>query len=225
MRRRVASRPMSNRIEELARTPGMAAGASPANGGSVVGKRSFDCVFATAALIVTLPLCGAIAVAIWLEDRGPVLFRQDRVGLDGRVFRMLKFRSMVDRAEARTGPVFAHRDDPRRTRVGRILRRSSLDELPQLWNVIVGDMSLVGPRPERPVFIERFRSEIPGYMLRHRVESGMTGWAQVHGWRGDTSLRRRVEHDLYYIRNRSLWLDLRILLQTLWRGIFGANAY
>jgi putative colanic acid biosynthesis UDP-glucose lipid carrier transferase len=146
-----------------------------------------------------------------------VLYRQERVGLDGRVFRMLKFRTMVPDAEAVTGPIWARNGDPRETWVGGFLRRTSLDELPQLWNVLRGDMSLVGPRPERPVFIEQFRREVPGYMLRHKVKAGLTGWAQVHRWRGDTSLHERIEHDLYYIRNWSLGLDLRILLMTLWR--------
>ena len=126
------------------------------------------------------------------------------MGLDGRVFRMLKFRTMRLDAESETGPVWTSPDDPRRTRVGALLRRTSVDELPQLWNVLRGDMSLVGPRPERPVFIERFRREIPGYMLRHKVRAGLTGWAQVHGWRGDTSLHERIEHDIYYIQNWSL---------------------
>ena len=126
-------------------------------------------------------------------------------------------------AESGSGPVWAVEGDPRRTRMGSWLRRANLDELPQLWNVLRGDMSLVGPRPERPVFIEQFRHEVPGYMLRHKVRAGLTGWAQVHGWRGNTSLRQRVEHDIYYIRNWSFALDLRILLMTAWRG--RRNAY
>ena len=138
---------------------------------------------------------------------------------------MFKFRSMVNRAEDTSGPVWTQEDDPRRTRLGALLRRFSLDELPQLWNVIRGDMSLVGPRPERPVFIEQFRSEIPDYMLRHKVKAGMTGWAQIHGWRGSTSLHQRIEHDLYYIQNWSLGLDLWIMIRTVWRGIFNSNAY
>jgi lipopolysaccharide/colanic/teichoic acid biosynthesis glycosyltransferase len=132
---------------------------------------------------------------------------------------------MTRDAEDETGPVWASPADPRKTRLGAFLRRTSLDELPQLWNVLVGDMSLVGPRPERPVFIERFRSEIPGYMFRHKVKAGLTGWAQVRGWRGNTSLHQRIEHDIFYIQNWSLGLDVRILIMTLWRGWMGRNAY
>jgi lipopolysaccharide/colanic/teichoic acid biosynthesis glycosyltransferase len=138
---------------------------------------------------------------------------------------MYKFRTMIDGAERESGPVWARPKDERRTRLGGFLRRLSLDELPQLWNVLRGDMSLVGPRPERPVFIEEFRREVPGYMLRHRVKAGLTGWAQVHGWRGNTSLHERVEHDLYYIQNWSLGLDLQILFMTLQRGFRENNAY
>jgi len=141
------------------------------------------------------------------------------------VFQMLKFRTMTANAELSTGPVWTAPDDPRRTRLGVFLRRMSLDELPQLWNVLRGDMSLVGPRPERPVFIEQFRREIPGYMLRHKIKAGLTGWAQVNGWRGNTSLHERVEHDIHYIQNWSLLLDVKILLLTLWRGLVHRNAY
>ena len=140
-------------------------------------------------------------------------------------FRMIKFRTMREDAERETGEVWAQQDDPRRTRVGAALRRMSLDELPQLWNVLKGEMSLVGPRPERPVFVEQFRHRFPRYMLRHRVKAGMTGWAQVKGWRGNTSLERRLEHDLYYIQHWSLWLDMKILWLTLWRGFVDRNAY
>jgi lipopolysaccharide/colanic/teichoic acid biosynthesis glycosyltransferase len=147
------------------------------------------------------------------------------MGLDGHVFEMLKFRTMKRDAEAESGPVWTSEDDPRRTRLGAFLRAASLDELPQLWNVVRGDMSLVGPRPERPVFIERFRREVPGYMLRHKVKAGLTGWAQIHGWRGDTSLHERIEHDIYYIQNWSLGLDIRILLMQLWKGFSDRNAY
>jgi exopolysaccharide biosynthesis polyprenyl glycosylphosphotransferase len=166
-----------------------------------------------------------IAVLIKLEDRGPVFYRQERMGLDGKPFQIVKFRSMRVGAEAESGAVWTQKGDPRRTRVGRVLRAWSLDELPQLWNVFRGDMSLVGPRPERPHFVEQFRSEYPHYMLRHKVRSGITGWAQVHGWRGNTSVRMRIEHDLYYIENWSLMLDLKILLMTLRSGIRHENAY
>jgi lipopolysaccharide/colanic/teichoic acid biosynthesis glycosyltransferase len=153
------------------------------------------------------------------------LYAQERMGLDGRVFRIFKFRTMVPDAERDTGAVWSSSGDPRRTRLGAFLRRTGLDELPQLWNVLRGDMSLVGPRPERPALIEEFRREVPGYMLRHKVRAGLTGWAQIHGWRGNTSLHERLEHDIDYIQNWSLGLDLRILLVTMWRGWRDRNAY
>jgi lipopolysaccharide/colanic/teichoic acid biosynthesis glycosyltransferase len=158
-----------------------------------------------------------------LTSGRPILYRQRRMGHDGRGFEMLKFRSMRRDAEA-AGPGWTRANDPRRTRIGRWLRKRDLDELPQLFNVLRGDMSLVGPRPERPAYIEAFRREVPGYMLRHKVRAGMTGWAQVHGWRGDTSIQERVEHDLYYIQRWSLWLDLRILFMTLFRRRSAARA-
>ena len=198
---------------------------TPLLGWAAVGKRVFDISVGSAALLLMSPVMLLIAGALYLQAERPILYRQERMGLDGRVFAMLKFRTMRPDAEAESGPVWTGRDDPRRTRLGRFLRRFSLDELPQLWNVRKGEMSLVGPRPERPVFIEAFRSEIPGYMLRHKVKAGMTGWAQIHGWRGDTSLHQRIEHDLYYIQNWSLGLDVRILIRTGWVGLFDSNAY
>ena len=166
-----------------------------------------------------------LAVAVKLTSRGPILYRQTRTGLARRPFAMLKFRTMRCDAERLTGPVWTTRDDRRCTRLGRFMRRWSLDELPQLFNVLAGNMSLVGPRPERGVFVEKFRDQIPGYDQRHRVKVGMTGWAQVNGWRGNTSLRHRVQCDLYYIANWSIAFDLQILLMTVWRGIRHRNAY
>jgi Undecaprenyl-phosphate glucose phosphotransferase len=181
-------------------------------------KRAMDLLIGSVTLCLSLPLMILIAVLIKLTSVGPVLYRQQRMGLDGRRFEMLKFRTMVDNAESITGPIWSSEDDPRITAVGRWLRQSSLDELPQLVNVIRGEMSLVGPRPERPPLIEEFRKTIPKYMLRHKVKAGMTGWAQVNGWRGNTSLERRIEHDLDYIENWSLWRDLKILALTLFGG-------
>jgi len=183
-----------------------------------------DLAVAVAAMIVLLPLFPLIAFAIWIEDRGPVFYRQERMGLDGRSFMILKFRSMRVNAEATSGPVWAIKDDPRRTRVGTVLRHWSLDELPQIWNVITGDMSIIGPRPERPTFVREFKHKIPRYMLRHRVKSGITGWAQVHGWRGNTSIKKRIQYDLYYIQNWSLSLDFKILWMTI-RYALRLNAY
>lgn len=189
---------------------------TPLYGINAVLKRVFDlAVGALCLLIAALPML-VIAVLIKLTSRGPVLYRQRRMGLDGCEFDMLKFRTMAANAEADTGPVWAGSDDARRTKIGRFLRRTSLDELPQLFNVLSGEMSLVGPRPERPEFIARFKDEIPRYMLRHKMKAGMTGYAQVRGLRGaNTSLRKRIQHDVHYIRNWSLWLDARILLRTV----------
>lgn len=208
---------LNSSVEDFDGLPVINLRESPLVGWAAIQKRVFDVAVSSLLLLAALPVMVAIALAIRLSAGAPVLYRQERMGLDGHVFWMLKFRTMVHDAERETGPVWARREDPRETRVGSLLRRTSLDELPQLWNVLCGDMSLVGPRPERPVFIEQFRREVPGYMLRHKVKAGLTGWAQVHRWRGDTSLHERIEHDLYYIRNWSLGLDVRILLMTLWR--------
>jgi len=197
---------------------------SPLHGWNLVLKRTVDIVVGAAALALAAPLMLAVALAIRLSSPGPVLLRQERMGLDGRAFTMLKFRTMRVDAEIQSGPVWAQADDPRRTRVGAWLRRFSLDELPQLVNVLRGEMSLVGPRPERSMFVEEFRRKFPGYMLRHTVKAGMTGWAQINGWRGNTSLEKRLEYDLYYIERWSLGFDCKILLQTLWRT-FSTNAY
>ncbi len=212
-------------VEDLDGLPVINLRETPLVGWSAVQKRVVDVTVGGLALLVALPFMALIASAIALTSGFPILYRQERMGLDGHLFSMLKFRTMAPDAEEDSGPVWTQPDDPRRTRLGAWLRRFSADELPQLWNVLVGDMSLVGPRPERPVFIEEFRREIPGYMLRHKVRSGLTGWAQIHGWRGDTDLHQRVEHDIYYIQNWSLGLDLRILLSTLWRGVSNRNAY
>ncbi|MBP8154394.1 MAG: sugar transferase, partial [Nitrospira sp.] len=156
---------------------------------------------------------------------GPVVFRQLSMGLDGQAFEMLKFRSMKLDAESETGPVWTQPNDDRRTPIGAFLRRTSLDELPQFWNVLRGEMSIVGPRPERPEFIARFRETLPQYMLRHKMKAGITGWAQINGWRGNTSLERRIEHDLYYIEHWSIWFDFKIMLLTAWRGFIHRHAY
>ncbi|HEX3581332.1 MAG TPA: undecaprenyl-phosphate glucose phosphotransferase [Thermoanaerobaculia bacterium] len=213
------------RVEDIDGLPTINLSDTPLEGWSRFLKRAFDLLVATAALVVFSPLMIAVAIAIWLEDRGPIFYRQVRMGLDGKPFDIVKFRSMRVGAENQSGAVWAEKDDPRRTRVGRFIRPWSLDELPQLWNVFVGDMSVVGPRPERPQFVEQFRAEFPHYMLRHKVRAGMTGWAQVHGWRGNTSVRIRIEHDLYYIENWSLGLDVKILFMTLLHGLRHENAY
>ena len=188
-------------------------------------KRSFDIVVSSILLALFSPLFLIIEMIIKLESRGPVFFRQQRIGLDGRMFEMLKFRSMQVEAESESGPIFAREDDPRRTHVGTVLRRTSMDELPQLMNVLKGEMSLVGPRPERPFFVDRFKDLVPKYLDRHRVKTGMTGWAQVNGLRGNTSLEERIKYDVYYIENWSLWFDIRILMKTIGAFFPARDAY
>ena len=191
---------------------------------NALAKRAFDLILSALFLALLAPLLLLVALLVKLGSPGPVLYRQERVGLDGKPFRMLKLRTMRNQAE-QDGPRFAEPEDPRVTRLGSLLRRASIDELPQLLNVLAGDMSLVGPRPERPIFIDKFRRHIPRYQLRHMVKAGMTGWAQIHGLRGQTSIEKRVEYDLYYIEHWSLLLDLRILVRTLAGGFLSRNAY
>lgn len=194
---------------------------------NVIVKRVMDVVLASLGLLIAAPLMVLIAAAIKMTSRGPVFYRQERCSFNGEPFLMLKFRTMRADAEKNTGPVWAERDDPRRTWFGAFLRATNLDELPQLFNVLRGEMSLVGPRPERPIFINRFKSTIPNYMARHAAKCGMTGWAQVNGWRGNTSLRRRVQFDLFYITHWNPLFDLRILFLTVLRMLLGRqrNAY
>ena len=211
-------------VEDLDGLPVVHLTQVPLTGWMSLVKRTLDLAIAGTALLLLSPLFGVIAVAIVLTG-GPVLYRQQRMGLDGRPFEIVKFRSMRPDAEDESGPTWAGPEDPRRTGVGRFLRRWSLDELPQLVNVVKGEMSLVGPRPERPEFVSEFKEKFPQYMLRHRVRAGMTGWAQVNGWRGNTSLSKRIEYDLYYIENWSLALDIKILWMTLRYGLRHRNAY
>jgi exopolysaccharide biosynthesis polyprenyl glycosylphosphotransferase len=185
-------------------------------------KRGLDLVLSSIGLILLSPLMLLTAILIKLESPGPVFYTQERMGLDARPFKILKFRSMRQDAEAQ-GPGWTVEDDPRRTRLGTLLRTLSLDELPQLVNVLVGDMSLVGPRPERPVYVEQFRQSIPRYMDRHREKAGLTGWAQVNGLRGDTSIAERTKYDLWYIENWSLALDIKIILRTLIQWLINTN--
>lgn len=198
---------------------------SPLDGLGSLIKRITDFVFVSLGLVLISPVLLLVALMVKLTSKGPIFYAQERCGLDGRSFQIWKFRSMRVDAESQSGAVWAKKGDDRRTPIGAFLRATSLDELPQLWNVLKGEMSLVGPRPERPVFVQQFREEIPHYMLRHKVKAGITGWAQVNGWRGDTSLEQRIECDLYYIRNWSYSLDLKILWLTLWRGFVNKNAY
>lgn len=211
-------------IEEFEGLPVISLQESPIDGINLVTKRILDLICALIISLVLSPLLLLIAVLVKLTSRGPVLYKQERVSVDGSSFTIFKFRTMYTDAED-SGPGWTTKGDSRVTPLGRFLRSWSLDELPQLFNVLRGDMSIVGPRPERPVFIEEFRQRIPRYMLRHKVPAGMTGWAQVNGWRGDTSIDKRIEYDLYYIENWSLGLDLKILFMTVFRGFRDRNAY
>jgi Undecaprenyl-phosphate glucose phosphotransferase len=213
------------RLEDLDGVPVININDVPLQGFNAIVKRGIDTAISSAMLLVLAIPLGLIAALIKLSSRGDVFYRQERMGLDGKPFMIYKFRSMYDDAEAETGPVFASEQDPRRTPLGRLLRRSNVDELPQLWNVLRGDMSIVGPRPERPLFVAQFKDKIPQYMLRHKVKAGITGWAQVNGWRGNTSIEKRIEYDLYYIENWSVRLDLKIMWLTLLRGFFHKHAY
>lgn len=198
---------------------------NPHFGLNVMFKRGMDILLSLVGLVLISPLLLGIAALIKLTSKGPVFYRQERCGLNGQSFQMLKFRSMKMDAEKETGAVWAIKNDDRRTILGTFLRSTSIDELPQLFNVLKGEMSLVGPRPERPVFIDKFRKTIPNYMARHSVKAGITGWAQVHGWRGNTSLRKRLQYDLYYITHWTPWMDIRILWMTIFKGMIHRNAY
>ena len=215
------------RLEDLDGIPIININDVPLQGFNSAFKHISDVAISSAIILLLAIPFAIIAAIIKMTSLGPVFYRQERMGLDGKRFLVYKFRSMFEDAEKGTGPVWAIDNDPRTTPVGKLLRRSNFDEFPQLWNVIRGEMSLVGPRPERPFFVEKFKQRIPQYMLRHKVKSGMTGWAQVNGWRGDTSIEKRIEYDLYYIENWSTTLDIKILFLTfliLIRGFFNNRA-
>ena len=199
-------------------------------------RRFQDILFSLIAIIILSPVMLITVISIIIDDpKGSPIFSQIRVGRAGKKFKMYKVRSMVVDAEDRLqvllkdnemdGPAFKMTDDPRITKVGKFIRKTSIDELPQLFNILKGDMSLVGPRPERPQFVEKFREEIPRYMVKHQVRPGMTGWAQVNGFRGDTSIRKRIDCDLYYIENWTMGMDLKIILMTFFKGFINKNAY
>lgn len=188
-------------------------------------KRIVDIFGAVVAIIIFSPVMLVTAIAIKLTSPGPLIYSQDRVGLHNRPFKMYKFRSMEVQTPTAEKSQWTTPHDPRVTPIGKFIRRTSIDEMPQLFNVLVGEMSLVGPRPERPFFVERFKEEIPRYMIKHQVRPGMTGWAQVNGYRGDTSITKRIEHDLYYIENWTLGLDFKILFLTFFKGFINKNAY
>jgi Undecaprenyl-phosphate glucose phosphotransferase len=207
------------RLEDLDGLPLISINDVPLRGFNSVLKRVTDIALSAGVIVVGAIPAAIVSLLIKRSSPGQVFYTQERMGLDGKAFKVYKFRSMPVDAEDGSGPVWAREDDPRATKVGRWLRRSDFDELPQFWNVLRGDMSIVGPRPERPFFVEQFKHRIPSYMLRHKVKAGITGWAQVNGWRGNTSLEKRIEFDLYYIENWSLSLDFKIMWLTVLRGL------
>jgi Undecaprenyl-phosphate glucose phosphotransferase len=188
-------------------------------------KRLMDLIIAAAALVVASPVMVIAAVLVKLTSKGPVIFKQERIGLHNKPFKMYKFRTMKVQKSAEEQKGWTTKDDPRVTRVGKFLRRTSIDELPQLFNILKGDMSVVGPRPERPQFVEKFKEEIPRYMVKHQVRPGLTGWAQVNGYRGDTSIKKRIEYDIFYIENWTISFDVKIILMTFFTGFINKNAY
>ncbi len=213
------------RIQEIEGIPFIKLKDIPMTTWNRILKRTFDIVFSGTVLVIALPLMIVIAAIIKLTSSGTVFYIQERIGLDGISFPLIKFRSMRVDAEQQTGPKRATKNDNRTTMIGKILRRTSMDELPQFWNVLVGDMSVVGPRPERQYFVEQFKYKIPRYLERHRVKTGMTGWAQVNGLRGDAPIEERTKFDIYYVENWSLVFDVKIILKTIRAVIFGEGAY
>ena len=195
------------------------------NTGNMVVKRVIDIAGAIFGIILTSPIMLTAAILVKCSSPGPVIFKQERVGLHNKPFYMYKFRSMEQQSPGEEKKAWTVKNDPRVTGIGKILRKTSLDELPQLFNILKGDMSLIGPRPERPLFVEKFKEEIPRYMVKHQVRPGLTGWAQVNGLRGDTSIRKRIEYDIYYIENWTLWFDIKIIFMTFFTGFINKNAY
>lgn len=195
------------------------------NTGNMVIKRAMDIVGSIFGIIITSPIMLISAILVKLSSPGPVIFKQERVGLHNKPFYMYKFRSMAMQTAAEEKKGWTVRNDPRVTGIGKVLRRTSIDELPQLFNILKGDMSLVGPRPERPQFVEKFKEEIPRYMVKHQVRPGLTGWAQVNGLRGDSSIKKRIEYDIYYIENWTIGFDIKIILMTFFTGFINKNAY
>ena len=196
-----------------------------ANTANMLIKRFVDIFGAVVAIVLFSPIMLIAVIGVKTTSKGPLIFKQERVGLHNRPFQMYKFRSMEVQESEDEKKGWTRKNDPRVTKIGRILRKTSIDELPQFFNVLNGDMSLIGPRPERPLFVEKFKEEIPRYMIKHQVRPGITGWAQVNGYRGDTSIRKRIEYDLYYIENWSMALDFRILFLTFFKGFINKNAY
>ena len=192
---------------------------------NLIFKRIVDIVGSVVAILISSPVILITAIAVKVTSPGPIIFSQERVGLHNKSFKMYKFRSMEIQKKSVEQKAWTVKNDPRVTKVGRFIRKTSIDELPQLFNILKGDMSLVGPRPERPLFVEKFKEEIPRYMIKHQVRPGLTGWAQINGYRGDTSIRKRIEYDLYYIENWTMGFDIKILFLTIFKGFINKNAY
>lgn len=190
-----------------------------------ISKRIVDIVTALAGLVVSAPVMVGAAIAVGCTSRGPIIFKQERIGLHNKPFKMYKFRTMEVQKPSKEAQGWTTKDDPRVTKVGKFLRRTSIDELPQLFNILKGNMSVVGPRPERPQFVEKFKEEIPRYMVKHQVRPGLTGWAQINGYRGDTSIKRRIEYDIFYIENWTMSFDIKIMFLTIFKGFINKNAY
>jgi putative colanic acid biosynthesis UDP-glucose lipid carrier transferase len=216
---------INHSVSEILGMPVINMVASPIVGSSIIIKAIEDKLLSALILFLLSPLFLIISLLVKLSSPGPVFYKQKRISWNGKAFEMLKFRSMPVNAESKTGAVWAKQDDQRATKIGAFLRKTSLDELPQFINVLNGDMSIVGPRPERPEFVDKFKHEIPGYMKKHLVKAGITGWAQVNGWRGNTDLVKRIECDLYYITHWSLGFDLKIIFLTIFKGFVNKNAY
>ena len=216
---------INHSVTEFAGLPVINLTESPMNGANKIIKAIEDRSVALLLLVLASPLFLLISIAIKLDSPGPVFYRQKRVSWNGNPFTMLKFRTMVVDAESESGPVWTNKDQNRTTRLGRFLRKTSLDEIPQFLNVLSGEMSIVGPRPERPYFVEQFKEEVPDYMKKHLVKAGITGWAQINGWRGDTCVKTRIQYDLYYVENWSVWFDIKIMFMTLFKGFVHRNAY
>jgi len=216
---------LNHSVFEIGGVPVIQLRGTPMRGMNAVLKSCEDKILASVILILISPILLFVALGVKLSSPGPVFYKQERISWNNKSFKMLKFRSMPVNTESKTGAVWAKPGENRATRFGSFLRKTSLDELPQFINVLKGDMSIVGPRPERPVFVEQFKDQIPGYMFKHMMKAGITGWAQVNGWRGDTDLAKRIEYDLFYIENWSLGLDIKIIFMTLYKGFINKNAY
>lgn len=192
---------------------------------NAICKRLVDIIGSLLGIILLSPLLIIVALVVKFTSKGPIIFKQQRVGLHNKTFNMYKFRTMCVQDKESEAKAWTTKDDPRVTKVGKLLRKTSIDELPQLFNILKGDMSIVGPRPERPQFVEKFKEEIPRYMIKHQVRPGLTGWAQINGYRGDTSIRKRIDYDIYYIENWSMAFDIKIIFLTVFRGVMNENAY